>query len=75
MTPPQKAPKTSSKLDKFRRQGWEQAGEDGSPSFSDTDQSAADTTKVLEAISSCQAILTTKIDAVNVDISLIIQNF
>lgn len=62
---------TGAKLDKFHRQdgNW-QAKDGGSPSSS-PDSRAADKSEILEAIATCQTSLTTRIEEVKVDISLL----
>ncbi|XP_073453816.1 uncharacterized protein [Aquarana catesbeiana] len=74
MSPPRKVLETVAKLDRFRHKDKDGQGEDGGPSASGMETSTPQTSKVLEAISTCQATLTTKIEEVKVDISLIRQD-
>lgn len=62
--------KIMAKLDRFHHKDKDGQGEDGGPSASGMETSIPETSKILEAISTCQATLTTKIEEVKVDISL-----
>lgn len=72
MSPLKEVTETVSKLDRFWQQDKEASGEDGGASAGETESMGNDTAKALEAISSCQTTLTTKIEGVKVDISLIL---
>lgn len=69
-------PKTdaAAKLDKYRRQNKDSLGEDGDTASGGREVAGADTDRVLEAISALQAALTTKIEEVKVDVSLVRQD-
>lgn len=69
---PKKVTKANSQLAKFQWQEKDPQNEDGANHSSETDQSAADIVKVLEAIST--STLMAKIAAVKSDISLISQD-
>lgn len=75
MTPPNTPKATLAKLDQYRRQEKESAGEDGSAMCSERDVPGSDTAKVLDAITFCRTSLTAQIEEVKVDISLIRQDF
>lgn len=78
MSPPKRNTVASSSLDRYRRTERDHERQDGaSPpehAAPQADQGTADTAKVLEAISLCQSTLTTKLEEVKVDISLIRQD-
>lgn len=74
MSPPKKATDTSSQLARFRRPDKDQQAKDGAGASSDSEQTAAVLTKVPDAISLCQSTLTTKIEEVKINISLIRQD-
>lgn len=63
------------KLDKYRHKEWGAAGKDGAtPASGEDGPPSGDTTRILDAISLCQTTLTSKIEEVKVDISLIHQD-
>lgn len=78
MSPPRRNVAASTSLERYRRTERDGEGQDGAASTthpaSHTEHEAADTARVLEAISLCQSTLTTKIEEVKVDISLIRQD-
>lgn len=78
MSPPKRNNTASSPLYRYRRTERDHEGQDGASSPAHTaphtEHEAADTAKVLEAISLCQSTLTTKLEEVKVDISLIRQD-
>lgn len=74
MSPPKRNTTASSTLDRYRRQERDHEEQDGDPPPSPTEHTATDTAKVLKAISACQSLLTTKIEEIRVDISLIRQD-
>lgn len=75
MSPPRRTNTASSSLERYRRTERDTESQDGAApaehEASLTDQPPNDTAKVLEAISLCQSTLTSKIEEVKVDISLI----
>lgn len=75
MSPPKRTNTASLSLERYRRTERDAEGQDGAApaehAASPTVQEPDGTTKVLEAISLCQSTLTTKIEEVKVDISLI----
>lgn len=75
MSPPKRNNTASSSLDRYRRTERDPEEQDGASAaahaVSHTEHEAADTVKVLEAISLCQSTLTTKIEEMKVDISLL----
>lgn len=74
MSPPKKPTETLAKLDEYRRQDKESPSQDGAAVEQEAGTAGAETAKVLEAISSCQASLTSKIKEVKIDISLVRQD-
>lgn len=74
MSPPKRNTAASSSLDRYRHQDWDYEEQDGDSAAPTTEHAAADTAKVLEAISTCQSTLTSKIEEIKVDISLIRQD-
>lgn len=67
--------KAAAKLDKYLRQEKEVPAQDGAEPTQGAEMPAgADTAVVLEAIAACQPSLTTKIEEVKMDISLIRQD-
>lgn len=74
MSPPKRSGAIA-KLDKYRHEERDPVEEDGAEAPPDEeDQSSRDTAKVLEAIALCQSTLTSRIEEVTVDISLIRQD-
>lgn len=74
MSPPKKTSEAADKLAKYRRLGEDQQAKDGAGTSPDMEQSEAATNKVLDAIALCQSMLTTKIEEVKIDVSLIRQD-
>lgn len=75
MSPPKRNTGMLGKLDKYRHEERESASEDGAPPASGEEAPASgDTARILEAVSVCQTTLTSKIEEVKVDISLIRQD-
>lgn len=74
MSPPHRTAATASKLAQFRHQdGQSQAQDGGSPSSSSAAR-AADKSEILEVIAACHTSLTTWIEEVKIDISLLRQD-
>lgn len=74
MSPPRNMKDTAAQLDKFHHQDKDPQAKDGSsPSFSPSPPTA-DKSEILEAITACQTSLTTKLEEVKVDISLLHQD-
>ena len=71
MSPLKKTAAAVQQLDKFRRLDRDTEANDGAAS---SETPAADTARVLEAIATCQTILTTKIEEVKTDVLLIRQD-
>lgn len=65
---------TATKLDKYRRHDKDSPEDDGGTALEGREMAGADTDKALEAFSALQATLTTKIEEVKVDISLVRQD-
>lgn len=75
MSPPKKGSEAAAKLAAFRRLEKEAPIQDGAgPSLVVEEPESPATSKVLEAIATCQTMLTTKIEEVKVDISLMRQD-
>lgn len=75
MSPPKRTPGALAKLDRFRHEERNAAGEDGAaPSATEEAPPTGDTARILEAVSLCQTTLTSKIEEVKIDISLIRQD-
>lgn len=70
MSPTKSAKEAASKLAKYRLQDKEPQAEDGAGAEAEADRVASES-KVLEAIALCQSTLTSKIEEIKVDISLI----
>lgn len=74
MSPPKKV-SAIAKLGKYRNEEREPRDEDGAPPLQgEEEQASGDTARVLEAIAVCQSTLTSRIEEVKVDISLIRQD-
>lgn len=74
MSPMKKAPTAVDKLAKYHHEGAKGQDKDGAAACSGEDRQATETAKVLEAIAALQTNLTTKIDEVKTDISLLRQD-
>lgn len=74
MSPPKKTSEAADKLAKYSRLGEDQQAKDGAGTSSDTEHSEAATNRVLDANALCQSTLTTKIEEVKIDVSLIQQD-
>lgn len=77
MSPPKRPSEAAAKLDKFRRlEGCVQAQDGGPPpSAPAAAASGVDQAAILAAITDCKTSLTTKIEEIKIDISLLRQDF
>lgn len=71
MSPPNSISGAIAKLDKYHHEQRDSVEEDGATPLLEDEPAAGDTAKVLEAISIYQTTLTSKIEVVKVNVSLI----
>lgn len=74
MSPTKKTTATADKLAKYHHDGEEGQAKDGAAMSPSDDHQSTETAKVLDAIAALQTTLTTKIDEVKIDISLLRQD-
>lgn len=76
MSPPKRAPGALAKLNKYCHEERDPAGEDGTALASGEEAPhSGDTARILDVVSLCQMTLTSRIEKVKVDISLIRLDF